>query len=172
MGKRTVRWNCEHAKDGKKCISNDACRQKRRRLKVASAAAPVAADLEKACAVTSVAAAVVGLCLAALLFRERPAITPVKSGFAIADFRSWLSSEVTQAEEDGVAYAENLWGLVVPELRGACKEFHLAKAHFFALPAEQRAQMTANMYFIRFWSGLSPAQWGFPVPRGKIPKIQ
>ena len=56
---------------------------------------------------------------------------PAYVHFAIADFRFWLSSEVTQAEEDGVVFAENLWGPVVPELRGACKEIHLAKGHFF-----------------------------------------
>ena len=110
MGKRTVRWNCEHAKDGKKCISNDACRQKRRRLKVASAAAPVAADLEKACAVTSVAAAVVGLCLAALLFRERPAIGPVKSGgqmYLFQYFRTPPGAKVRDCLGQGLGTA---WG--------------------------------------------------------------
>ena len=78
------------------CISNDACRPKRRQLRVASAAATsVAADLQKAC-VTSVAAADVGLCLAALLFRDRPATTSVTSGQQI-DFLQSFRTPPTKA---------------------------------------------------------------------------
>ena len=61
---------------------------------------------------------------------------------------------MSKSEEDGVVYVENLWGPVVPELRGACKHFHLAKARFFAIPIEKRAQMTNNKDFIDFWTAV------------------
>ena len=70
---------------------------------------------------------------------------------AAANFRSWLSSEVTQAEEDGVVHVKNLWG---PELWGARKASHVAKEPVFLLnlPSRVRAQMTSNECVIWFWS--------------------
>ena len=53
-----------------------------------------------------------------------------------------------------VLFLRVLWGPVVPELRGAWKDFHLAKTRFFDLPTEQCAQMANNKDFIQFWSGI------------------
>ena len=92
MSKRVSRWNCEHANYGEACPSNDACRQKRRRQRVASAAATlVAVESEKQRTVTPVTAAFVALCVAALLHRERsPAtITPMKPGRQLSLFQNF-----------------------------------------------------------------------------------
>ena len=92
MSKRVVRWKCEHATDGKACVSNDACQQTRRREKIASAKA-AEAELEQDCTVKPVAAAFVALCVATVLYHERPpaVFTPVKAGRQQSLFESFLT---------------------------------------------------------------------------------